>query len=658
MKKLFTIDDIMAAFVSAMGYGFTMTISKIFGWPKLVCYAACFVVGILSEQIVNRVIFSETVQKNRRNRILAFAGCFLVFVAAHVISLVLLETSLFDYLGEQFVYVIGLPILGFFVNLVIRWFRVRKIRGLYGDGSRGFVFDLNAKDVAETNKQNQPITGAYDTDCAVRTRTGIYVGQKHFDLEKFKGTVCYLGIPYAKPPVGERRWKAPEELPASEVVYEAKYFGASAVQVEHEGSIIRYHRQSEDCLTLNVFAGSKRTESGKPVLVLFHHGDFSCGGSVDPLLHGKNFAAAHPDIVFVSFNYRLGIFGFIDFSEIPGGEVCPDTLNLGLLDQVAALKWIRENIAAFGGDPDRITVLGFESGATSILLLAAGGLAEGLFQKAFVFNGSPLSAYDTPETSRALAKDLLKETRTETMEELLRLDTETLKKAAQKLWRDLCAPTCDGIRFPADVYRALREGAASDIGFVVGFPGDETRVVRARIGGRKYEELLSAAAAEMRKTMEDSASWEGDGREAEAKLVRQGLALCIYRTAAVLAQGGSRVHMMYWDEKPLLENLGSGTVDAAAALLGNDDALQMYGSVMTEDLSETLGALLAKFVKGDALELYPNEIRRVDAVEWKTFPKALVVSDGELRCDRIEDSIQERMGREWMPGGKNDGMGS
>ena len=98
---------------------------------------------------------------------------------------------------------------------------------------------------------------------------------------------------------------------------------------------------------------------------------------------------------------------------------------------------------------------------------------------------------------------------------------------------------------------------------------------------------------------------------------------------------------MYWAEKPLIENLGSGTVDAAAALLGTGEALQMYGSVMNEDLSETLQALLQKYVNGQALQLYPNEIRGVDAVDWKVFPRALIVSDGKLACDTIEDRITE-----------------
>ena len=644
MKKLFTIDDIMVAFVSAMGYGFVKTISKLFGWPNLVCMAACFVIGIISEQIISRIIFSKAVQEKKRNRVLAYTGCVLAFLAVHTVTVVWMDTSLLDYLGEKFIEVLGLPVLGFFVNLLIRWFRVRKIRRQYGDGSEGYVFDLNKKDIDEANKQNRPVTGRYDTSCAVKTKTGIYVG------ERYLNTISFLGIPYAKPPVGILRWKAPEPLPASEAVFEAKHFGASAIQVEHKGSIVKHHRQSEDCLTLNISIGWLNPASGKPVLVLFHHGDFSCGGSVDPLLYGGNFMITHQDIVFVSFNYRLGILGFIDFSEVPGGEACPDTLNLGLLDQIAALKWIRENIAAFGGDPDRITVLGFESGATSILLLAASGQAKGLFRNAFIFNGGPVSAYDTPEASRTLARDLLRETRTATMGDLLRLDTETLKNAAQKLWRDMCAPTCDGTLIPADVYQALQDGAASGISLIFGFPSSKTQVFRSLVGKQKFRNLISAAAADIRKTMAEPSNTAGQqhtdartapsaGHRAKTDLVEQGLSLCLYRTAIKLAEGGSQVHLMYWDEAPLIAKLGSGTVDAAAVLLGNEDALQLYGGVMKADLSEILQAFLLKFMNGKALELYPNEIRGVDAIDWKAFPHALIVSDGKLQCNMIEDRI-------------------
>ena len=613
------------------------------------CVVACFALGIVSEEIISKIVYSKAVQKSTANRILTYAAILLVFLAGQYVSIRWMGVSLLEYLEEEFMFVVGLPILGLIVNLLIRAYRIHKIRKLYGDGSKGYVFDLKPQDIEETNGQNQPISGEYDASCAVKTRTGVYVGEKQ------KKSMAYLGIPYAKPPVGELRWKAPEPLPASEAVFEAKHFGASAIQVEHSGTIEKHHRQSEDCLTLNIGVGAQETGSKKPVLVLFHGGDFTCGGTVDPLLYGGKFVENHPDIVFVSFNYRLGIFGFIDFSEVPGGEARPDTLNLGLLDQIAALKWIKENIAAFGGDPDRVTALGFDAGATSILLLAASGQAKGLFQRAFVFNGNPASAYDTPNASRILAKDLLRETRTSTMAELLRLNTETLKDAAQRLWQDMCAPTCDGTWIPADVYRACQDGAASGIEFVIGLSGHETKVFQSLVGDQKYMDGIASALADMRNDMDDAAASAVQAyieaqtaasteMEAKSKLVEQWNALGIYRAAVKLNAADNPVHLMYWDEKPLIENLGSGTVDVEAALLGNDEALQMYGSVMNADLSETLQALLQKFINGDALELYRNEIGGINAFDWKAFPHALIVSDGTFQCDMIEDRLTEVQG--------------
>lgn len=649
MKKLFTIDDFMVAFISALGYGFGYTIPMHLGWPQLACIVTCFALGIALEEITGKIVFSKAVQKKTANRVFTYVAILLIFLIAEFVSVRLLGASLMEDLEEEFAWVVGLPILGLVVSLCIRAFRVRKIRKLYGDGSEGYVFDLKKEDIEETNRQNQPILGQYDAELAVKTRTGVYVG------EKYKNTICYLGIPYAKPPVGELRWKAPEPLPASEAVFEAKNFGASAIQVEHKGSIIKHHRQSEDCLTLNIGVSEQKTEGKKPVLVLFHHGDFTSGGSVDPLSYGGDFAANHPDIVFVSFNYRLGIFGFIDFSEVPGGEACPDAMNLGLLDQIAALKWIRENIAAFGGDPERITVLGFESGATCICLLAASERAKGLFQRAFAFNGSPDSAYETPEASRTLAKALLKETNTSTMAELLQLDTEALKDAAQRLWMNMCAPTCDGELIPGRVFDAYRNGAASGIEFIVGITGGEMQVIRSSVGSRNYEDAVNAAVDNLQSNMDSSVASAvrayletqaaaSSELEAKSKLVGQWIALGIYRVAAMLSQGGNKVHLMYWDEKALIENLGSGTADVLAALLGNGEALRLYGSVMNSDLSETLQALLSKFVNGDALQLYRNEISGFDGLDWKAFPRALIVADGKFACDTIEGRLSEIKG--------------
>ena len=649
MKKLFTIDDFMVAFISSLGFGYGTAIGKLLGWPEAACMAASFALGTALSTIINKIAFSKEVQKNQRSRVIVYSAFLLIFLAAHYFSVKWMGVSMLDYLGEEIINVVGLPSLGFVFNLLLRAWQTKKIRKLYGDGSDGYVFDVKQKAVDEINQQNQAVTGKYDADCAVKTKNGIYVGGK------YKGTISFLGIPYAKPPVDELRWKAPQPLPASDAVFEAKNFGASAIQVELKGAILKNHRQSEDCLTLNIAVGAKKKDEKKPVLVLFHNGDFTCGGSADPLLYGADFVNDHQDVVFVSFNYRLGIFGFIDFSDVPGGEAFPDAMNLGLLDQAAALKWIKENIAAFGGDPDRITVLGFDAGASSILMLAATGQAKALFGKAFVFNGSPTSAYDTPAAARALAKSLLKETHTSTMDELMHLNTETLKDAAQKLWQNMCAPTCDGKWIPLDMYQAFRDGAAADIEFIIGIPHNYTKTYRSLVGGQNYEEILSMSMTALQNAADDSVAnavqsylekqtASSTELEAKSKLIEQILALYVYRSAVKLAEGGNKVHLMYWNEKPLIENLGSGTTDAAAALLGNAEALQMYGSVLNTDVSEALQCLLQKFIKGEDLQLYQNEIKGIDAFDWKAFPQALIVSDGKLLCDTLEKRITEIKG--------------
>ena len=641
MRKLFTVDDFMVAFVAALGYGYGETMAQLFGWPEPLCIVACFAVGIAVEVLVDKIVFSEAVQRSLASRICAYAVIILVFLAGHYVSSRWMGVSMVEYVEEEFLWVVGLPIVGFVVNLIIRWNRIRRIRENYGDGAEGYVFDVDEKEVEELNKRNRPVGGEYDADCTAKTRTGVYVG------EKDGNAVSYLGIPYAKAPVGELRWKAPEPLPSSDAVFEARHFGASAIQVEHKGAILKHHRQSEDCLNLNVFVGSQDVEARRPVLVLFHHGDFAYGGSADPLLDGANLVREHPDIVFVSFNYRLGVFGFIDFSGIPGGEAYADAPNLGLLDQIAALRWVKENIAAFGGDPERVTAVGFESGATCICMLAASEEAKGLFSRAFVFNGNPTEPYHTAKGPRPLAKELLEETRTATIDELARLEAETLKEAARRHWWDMCVPALDGKLVPTDLYRAYQESAAADVEFIVGIPSGESRVYRSFYGGLGYEELISAEVADILRSLDGprAAAVRGyiEGQaassselEAKAKLVDQWIALCVYRSAVKLSEGGGKVHLMYWNRKPLIENLGSGMVDVAATLFG-----KMYGSVADADLSEITQVLLRKFVNGDALQLHRNEVYGIDAFNWEPFPKALVVSDDECHCDMIEGSLTE-----------------
>lgn len=652
MKKIFTIDELMVCFISGLGYGLSFEIPKIFGYEDWQSAIICLVVGVTLDTIAKKIVFSRTVQESALKRKLVFVSFFLIFIAVQYIVTSWKELPLSDYLFDQYLYVIIPAILGFGLSMAKQWYLVQKIRKRYGDGSKGFLYDdmFKRSEIEEFNRQNQPVKGKYNTKLAVKTKNGIYVGYKE------KKVIFFLGIPYAKPPVGNLRWKAPESLPESDEVFEAEYFGASAIQIEHEGSILKYHRQSEDCLTLSIGTKNLEPDKKKPVIVLFHHGDFSYGGSADPLMYGE-LSDTYSDFVAVSFNYRLGIFGFIDFSEVPGGKDYPDALNLGLLDQIAALKWLKENISAFGGDPNNITAVGFESGAISISLLIACKQAKGLFKRAFIFYGSTESAYETPKFSKKLAEKLLKETATTTMEELKQLPAEILKEAARKIMfnaETAAAPTCDGKLIPKDISKNYRNVADKNIEVIIGIPFNENQTYKSFVGEKLYEKFIKARLEEILLYLDEKntqavrnyikSQTDIPEIEAKSKVCEQWAALCMYTNAMQLAEAGNKVRLLYWNVKPLIENLGSGTVAVASVFLGCEKTSQMYGNAIDSNILEIFQTFMKKFINGESIQLYNNEIKGVDAIDWELFPKALIISDKNFQCEVIEDKLTEIKG--------------
>ncbi len=191
--------------------------------------------------------------------------------------------------------------------------------------------------------ENKVIEGAFPDSLAVEAANGVFVGTSEDGLLAFKG------IPYALQPTGDRRWQEPEPEPDSRLVREARYFGHSAIQSRSQGSAASLYPQGEDCLTLNVWTASRGMRTARrPVMVWIHGGSYVCDGTVNPRNWGDNFVKAHPGVVMVSINYRLGLLGFLDLSSLPDGKAYAHSGNLGILDQVEALRWIRRNIAAFG----------------------------------------------------------------------------------------------------------------------------------------------------------------------------------------------------------------------------------------------------------------------------------------------------------------------
>lgn len=192
------------------------------------------------------------------------------------------------------------------------------------------------------------------------------------------GIIEYLGIPYAKPPVGKLRFKRARKCDPYAGIFDAKEYGDPCIQKDMNGI-----RGSEDCLTVNV---QRPISGGKlPVFVYIHGGGFSTGAASDGLLDGRRFA--EDGLVFVSFQYRLNVLGFYDFSTYPGcGEF---ETNCGLSDQILAMQWIHRNIAAFGGDPENVTIDGESAGASSVVNMLAAPAVKGCFQKAIMQSALP-----------------------------------------------------------------------------------------------------------------------------------------------------------------------------------------------------------------------------------------------------------------------------
>ena len=205
---------------------------------------------------------------------------------------------------------------------------------------------------------------------------------------------AFLGIPFAASPVGERRWRAPEPVRPWAGTRAADRFGASCMQPELTGNgpwtreFFAPPPFSEDCLFLNVWTPTPRV-APLPVLVWIHGGGFTQGGARAPIYDGS--ALAGRGVVVVTINYRVGLLGFFGHPELaregPGGT----SGNYGLLDQLAALRWVRDNIAQFGGDPAQVTIAGQSAGATSVLVLLASPLAGGLFHRAIAQSGLTLA---------------------------------------------------------------------------------------------------------------------------------------------------------------------------------------------------------------------------------------------------------------------------
>lgn len=305
----------------------------------------------------------------------------------------------------------------------------------------------------------------------VETAYGKVKGEQNGKISVWKG------IPYAKPPVGSLRFRAPEIPISWRNVRDATKFSPVALQTPSEvmkflGSELE--ETNEDCLYLNIWSPAADNKL-RPVMVWVHGGAFAAGSGSSSMYDGTSFAS-EGDVVVVTFNYRLGVFGFLHVGDV-GGDEFAGSGNCGILDQVAALQWVKDNIANFGGDPDRVTVFGESAGAMSIGVLLASPSAKGLFRQAILQSGAAANVHSTAVAEKVTNRFLeLLDIGPGDLAKLKEIPAEQLIKKAVLLPYMSLVPVIDGVTLLQHPEQVLAEGGANDISILIGTNKDEYRL--------------------------------------------------------------------------------------------------------------------------------------------------------------------------------------
>ncbi|WP_461639109.1 carboxylesterase/lipase family protein [Labilibaculum euxinus] len=313
----------------------------------------------------------------------------------------------------------------------------------------------------------------------VASCTSLEPGKVKVDEGILQGTIAngltiFKGIPFAKPPVGELRWKAPQQAEKWDGIKQAIEFAPAPMQ---GGNPVA--GKSEDCLYLNVWTPAKTPDEKVPVLVWIYGGGFSFGSTSDPVSDGE--MLAKKGVVLVSVAYRVGQLGFLAHPELSAESPDKVSGNYGLLDQIAGLQWIQKNIAKFGGDPDKVTIFGESAGAISVSMLCASPLAKGLFCGAISQSGGsfgptrpttyPGENMKTLKQAEADGIEYVKNHGASSIAELRKMPAEKFIPQGWTMpggW-----PIVDGFVIPDDQHKLYEEGKYNDVPVLIGYNSDE-----------------------------------------------------------------------------------------------------------------------------------------------------------------------------------------
>ena len=433
------------------------------------------------------------------------------------------------------------------------------------------------------------------------------------------GLTVYKGIPFAAPPVGELRWKAPQPAAKWEGVKQTTQFAPAAFQGGNPPS-----GKSEDCLYLNIWTPAKSAKEKIPVLVWIYGGGFSFGSTAEPGYNGEKLAKK--GVVLVSIAYRVGQLGFLAHPELSAENPNHVSGNYGILDQIAGLKWIQKNIAAFGGDPNRVTIFGESAGGISVSMLCASPLAKGLFQGAISESGGsfgPTRAKTFPGENMKTLKQAEADGIAYVQKVGVSSIAELRKMEADKLPLGMGMgggwPITDGYVIPDDQHKLYEAGKYNDVPVLIGYNSDEGASfsrektpeeyyagVKARYG-KFADDLIKAYPAtenSVPKTARDLARDAAFGWQT-------------WSWARLQAQTGkSKVYLYYFDQHPDYPKdsprygYGSPHGQEVGYVFMNLDASNPQTTKSDLEISEAIGTYWTNFAKygdpnGDGVSEWP-----------------------------------------------------
>ena len=488
--------------------------------------------------------------------------------------------------------------------------------------------DNPASTEPETEYPNKKITnGNYDKALAVKCVNGTFVGKKAENI------ISYKGIPFVgQQPVGNLRWKAPVDVTPSNDVYEAYNYSKAPVQAPGDPAV--ENGMDENCLYLNIWKADETTTEKKPVIVWIYGGGFEVGGATDPQYDCTNLVKENPEVIIVTINYRVSFLGFLHLSHLSDGKEYQDAANLGLMDQLMALKWVNENIAGFGGDPDNVTIWGESAGGASCSLLPLVKGSHKYFKRVIAQSGAPTQTR-SEEQAIEITNKFMEELGCKTVADLQKLSAEKLAETWAKLYGFYQVlgirtfPERDGKFLPLNTWEAYANGAAKDIEFLQGCNKDEMNTFLGSIGvdhwnewapGRKAEKLAKHSEEERALVESYCSEITGESYEPTVRLLSQYMFIAPQiRLSEEQTKGGGKSYTYYYTVESAVPLIKAGHASELSVVFNHPEMNGFTGRTYDATFCKTVRKMWIQFAKTGNPSLTADMSPDGKAHEWPLY---------------------------------------